>query len=477
MNNVMIPKNERKKILLIGDDLRFHSGVAGILRSTVIGTAHLFNYIVIGAAIKHPEEGQRLDLSIATNQEAGLTDSEVVLYPCNGYGTTELIRHLIQTEKPDALMMMTDPRYYTHLFQIENEIRKTMPIIYLNIWDGGGGSPMYNQAFYRSCDALLCISKQTEAVTKVALGQYKKDKIIKYTPHGINTKQFKPLDKNSKEINELKKELFGNKQYDFVLYFNSRNIRRKQIPDTMVAFRLFLDSLPKEQADKCVFLLHTQAIDDNGTDLLAVREALFGERLDQVVIDDKISDINRMNLLYNLADTTILLSSNEGWGLSTTESVMAGTMIIVNVTGGMQDQLRFEDENGDWIKHDEKFTTNNLGHYKKCGVWGIPVFPTSTSWQGSVQTPYVPDDRIDFRDATKAITEVYNLSVEERRERALKGREWMITDEARMSSDSMCDGIADAISDTIATFKPRKRFEVINVNKVPLKYIEYPVSF
>ncbi len=31
---------------------------------------------------------------------------------------------------------------------------------------------------------------------------------------------------------------------NFTLFFNSRNIRRKQIPDAMMAFRSFLDSLP-----------------------------------------------------------------------------------------------------------------------------------------------------------------------------------------------------------------------------------------
>ena len=50
-----------------------------------------------------------------------------------------------------------------------------------------------------------------------------------------------------------------------------------------------------------------------------------------------------MSLLYNCADVTILLSSAEGWGLSLTESLLTGTPIIANVTGGMQDQMRFKD--------------------------------------------------------------------------------------------------------------------------------------
>ena len=60
-----------------------------------------------------------------------------------------------------------------------------------------------------------------------------------------------------------------------------------------------------------------------------------------------------MSYLYNYADVYILLSSAEGWGLALTESLLTGTPIIANVTGGMQDQMRFEDENGDWIEFNE----------------------------------------------------------------------------------------------------------------------------
>lgn len=470
-------KVKKKKVLLIGDDIRFHSGVAGILRSIVINSANVFDYAVIGAANNHPEKGKRLDLSVSTNEAAGITNSYVMLYPADGYGNPDLIRHLIKLEKPDVLMMMTDPRYYIHLFQMENEIRKTMPIVYLSIWDAGGGSPLFNKSYYRSCDTLLCISKQTEAITKVVLGEYKEEKRIKYVPHGVNSDHFKPVDKTSDEIKELKKKLFGDKEYDFVLYFNSRNIRRKQIPDTMVAFRLFLDSLPKEKADKCCFLLHTQPMDENGTNLYEVREALFGERQDQIIFDDEISDLNRMNLLYNIADCTVLISSNEGWGLSATESVMAGTMIIVNVTGGLQDQLRFEDRNGDWIEFDEAFTTNNLGRYRKHGKWGIGVFPTSTSWQGSIPTPYVPDDRVDFRDVADAIGKIYEMTPEERSQNGLAGREWMMSDEANMTDIKMTGLVIDAINETLADWSPRERYNVIKAGSRPIKYLQHPVSF
>ena len=70
-----------------------------------------------------------------------------------------------------------------------------------------------------------------------------------------------------KELEKTKSTIFGNKEKDFVVFFNSRNIRRKQIPDTMLAFKIFLDTLPKEKAAKCALLMHTEIVSDHGTDL------------------------------------------------------------------------------------------------------------------------------------------------------------------------------------------------------------------
>jgi hypothetical protein len=71
-------------------------------------------------------------------------------------------------EKPDAIMMITDPRYFIWLFQMESEIRKQIPIVYLNIWDDLP-APLYNLPFYESCDMLLGISKQTKNINKMVL--------------------------------------------------------------------------------------------------------------------------------------------------------------------------------------------------------------------------------------------------------------------------------------------------------------------
>ena len=165
-----VPKEQRKKILLIADDIRVFSGVATVARELVTNTCHHYNFCAIGGAINHPEAGKRLDLSADTSKVSGTDDASVFLYPVSGYGDANLIRTLLKTEKPDAILFISDPRYYEWLFAIENEIRKQIPIIYLNIWDSPLPYPLWNKSYYESCDMLLSISKQTLNVNKVVLG-------------------------------------------------------------------------------------------------------------------------------------------------------------------------------------------------------------------------------------------------------------------------------------------------------------------
>jgi glycosyltransferase involved in cell wall biosynthesis len=476
MKEGYIPQSERKKILLLCDDIRFTSGIATMARELVIGTSHYFNWVNLGAAIQHPDLGKRLDLSADTNKQSEINDSSVILYPSNGYGDAQIIRYLLDIEKPDTIMIFTDPRYWTWLFQIENEIRRKIPIVYLNIWDDYP-APLYNEPYYESCDGLMAISKQTLNINKIVLGDKVKDKILDYVPHGINDKMFFPVNDENK-LKEVKKSLFKDKEYDFVLFFNSRNIRRKSIPDTLAAFKLFLDNLPKEKADKCAFILHTQPIDEHGTDLYAVRDMLFTEeQCSQIYFSDLRITSDELNMLYNITDATILLSSNEGWGLSLTEAMMCGKMIIANVTGGMQDQMRFEDENGKWVDFDEDFCSNHFGRYRKCGEWAQPVWPSSVSIQGSVPTPYIYDDRVDFTYASNAIRKVYNLGKEERERRGKLAREWVTSDEAMMTANNMGKNVINHIDKVLKNWKPKSKFELIKTEPLKRKHIRHKLVY
>jgi hypothetical protein len=465
MKEGYLPKDQRKKILLITDDIRLPSGVGSIGKEIIIHTSHRYNWVNIGAAIGHPEAGKRFDVSGDTNSIAGIEDSSVMIYPNNGYGDANLLRTIVNIEKPDAIMLITDPRYFTWLFSIENEVRKQLPIIYLNIWDDYP-APYYNKAFYESCDALLGISKQTVNINKLVLDNKAKNKIIEYVPHGLNNEVFYPIQnkEQDKEFTEFKKQLFKGKEYEFVAFFNSRNIRRKQVPDTILAFSQFVQQLPKEKADKCALVLHTEIVSEHGTDLSAVIETLVPKDVNIIFTPGRLEP-KAMNYLYNLADVQMLLTSNEGWGLSLTEALLTATPIIANVTGGMQDQMRFEFEDGTWIDFDADFPSNHRGTYKKHGKWAFPVYPSNISIVGSPPTPYIFDDRCRWEDAAERLMEIYNLSKEERETRGLAGREWATSEEAGFTSKHQANRFIKATDHLFNTWKPREKYELVNANE------------
>ena len=374
-------------------------------------------------------------------------------------------------------MLITDPRYFQFVFQIESEIRKEIPIIYLNIWDDYP-APQYNEEYYESCDALYGISKQTVNINKIVLGDKVKNKVIEYLPHGVNEELFKPRVKGDKLVSEMEKNIFKGKEFDFKIFFNSRNIRRKQISDTIWAFKMFIDSLPKEKADKCCLMMKTQPIDNNGTDLIAVCEYLFGEKWGNYVyfIDGHLNT-EQMGSLYNIADATILLTSNEGWGLALTESLLSGTPIIANVTGGMQDQMRFIDEDGKWFTPTPQVPSNNTRKYEVHGEWAFPVFPACRSIQGSPITPYIWDDRCKPEDATERMKELYKMSSEERKLRGSKGREWALSEEAGFTSEYQGKRFIEYTDKLFDTWEPRKRYEFLNSNEYKVRTLNHNLVY
>ena len=177
-----------------------------------------------------------------------------------------------------------------------------------------------------------------------------------------------------------------------------------------------------------------------------------------------------------MADITMLISSNEGWGLALTESLMTGTPIIANVTGGMQDQMRFVDENGKWIDFTPDFPSNHKGTYKEHGEWAIPVFPSNISAQGSVPTPYIFDDRCSIEEAAEAIHKMYIKGDKERIRIGKLGYDWVTGDEANMTAEKMSNNVIETLDDSFKRFKPRTSFNFYKIDDRPKKYIKHKLT-
>ena len=458
-------KPKKKKILLLSDDLRVHSGIGTMSREFVLGTVDKYDWIQIGAAVKHPDEGKVFDISQDVQKETGVNDASVKIYACSGYGNAQILQQVMNMEQPDAILHFTDPRFWEWLYQIEHEIRQHIPIMYYNIWDDLP-YPFWNEPFYESCDLLMNISRQTQNIVKNVLRKYPKpDWAVQWVPHGVNKNKFFKIESLHPQFEEYQKftKQSNLDKYDFVLFWNNRNIRRKQPGDVILAYKEFCDKLPKEESEKCLLLMHTQGSDPNGTDLYAVKDAVCPDY--NVMFSTKPVDTKILNFYYNLADVTINIASNEGFGISWCESLHAGTPIINNVTGGLQDGCRFEDEDGKWIEFDTHFPSNHNATYKKHGPWVKPVFPTNRSLQGSPMTPYIFDDRTDFRNVSSAIHDWYKVSDSEREHFGELGREWVLGEESNMSANRMSYRFIECIDECLEKWTKRKRFTLYKINQ------------
>ena len=470
-----IPKDKRKKILLLCDDIRMHSGIATMAREFVVNLSHKYNWFQLGAALKHPDAGKTFDISQDVGKRKGINDADVKVMPWNGYGDAGVVRNLMSKEEPDAIFIFTDPRYWIWLFEIEREIRSKIPIFWLNIWDDYP-APMYNRPYYESVDLLMGISKQTVNINKLVLEEKAKDKVIEYVPHGIDERDFFPIREGHKlypDLLDFKKKTVP-VDVDFIVYFNSRNIHRKRPGDTLMAYKHFCDIIGEEKAKKTALVMHTQASDPNGTDLQAMKNTFYPNG--NIFFSTAKISPQQMNYMYNMADLTVLLSSNEGWGLALTESMMCGTMISANVTGGMQDQMRFVDEKGKWIEFSSDFPSNHRGTYKEHGEWAQPIFPSNISFTGSPLTPYIYDDRLTPEDAAQAILKVYSLDKKERNDRGMKGHEWVMSDEAGMSSANMTKKIGESMEKAFKNFKPRQMYDVLKIKKYKPLTVKHKIT-
>lgn len=172
-------KKPKKKILLLSDDLRFHSGVAVMSKQFVLGTVEHFDWVQLGAALEHPDHGKVFDMSPDVAKETGIQDASVKIYCHTGYGNPATLREVIALEQPDAILHFTDPRFWSWLYHMEHEIREKIPIMYYAIWDCPP-SPRWNYPFYASCDLIMGISKQSHQLHKDVL-QYGGSEIVDIT--------------------------------------------------------------------------------------------------------------------------------------------------------------------------------------------------------------------------------------------------------------------------------------------------------
>ena len=116
--NKLESRRKKKKILLLSDDLRMSSGVGTMSREIVMNTVDKYDWVQIGGAIKHPDNGKIVDMNEATREESGVDDAFLKVYPVDGYGNENILKEVMAIENPDAILHYTDPRFWQWLYHM-----------------------------------------------------------------------------------------------------------------------------------------------------------------------------------------------------------------------------------------------------------------------------------------------------------------------------------------------------------------------
>ena len=382
---MLVPKKEGKyKILTISDHPLVSSGVGIQAKYVIEGLLRTDKYQVLslGAAMKHKDYRP---------QKMQEWSDDWAILPIDGYGNENMIRDILDAEKPDAIFFVTDPRFYIWLFNMSDEVRdRNIPMLYWHLWDEKF-VPRFNKQYYDACDFIGAINKLTYGF----LGELEHQD-FEYIPHAVDADLFAPM--SEEEIKKHKEQALGPNKDKFVYFYNSRNARRKMTSDVV---RFFKETLDKVGQDKAFLLMQTNPGDPEGANLLQVCDAL-GLRPDQIAFSAERISPEQMVVFYNIADTIVCLSSQEGFGLSSLESMMCGTPVISVRTGGLQDQ--------NYIPETGK-------------EFGVSIFPKTQSWTGSQQIPYITDCRCTDEDIRNAYLKMYNMSPADRRSLGLESSE------------------------------------------------------
>ena len=394
------------KVLTISDHPLSPSGVGTQTKYFIVELLKTgkFEFISLGGAMKHETyDAQK-------TEEFG---EDWVMYPIDGYGNAEMIRSVLRSHKPDILWFMTDPRFYPWLWDMENEIRALVPMVYYHVWDNYP-YPTFNKVWYESTDVIATISKVTSDIVKTVAPSVEEH----YVPHAIPEELFKTHSES--QIRSFRKQHFGiDNDKHMLVFWNNRNARRKQSGSLIYWFNAFRKKLQKKHPDAdATLLMHTSANDPNGQDLFAIISDLELNNKEVLISETKLPP-DALVSIYNAADCTINISDAEGFGLSTFESLACSTPIIANMTGGLQEQVTYIENISEekMIKRNKK--NKSVAEYEH----GFGLEPSSKAIIGSQQVPFIYEDRLQEKQVVDALMLMYECGPDKRKQMGVAGGE------------------------------------------------------
>lgn len=410
---------DKKTILLLSDHPLSTSGVGLQARWLINGLVSTgkYRFKCLGGALKHE------------NYETIAVNPDFVIKPVDGFGDKNLLRVLLATEKPDALMLFTDPRFFIWVWEMEDEVHQVCPIVYNHLWDNHPW-PEFNKSLYEATDLVNCINYPTYEMVKERFPEK-----TNFIPHAVPKEVFYPLEE--KQSLEMRTKLLGpGKEDHFVGLYVSRNARRKMPSDVIASWKLFMEELERKHGHrKATLLMHCDPNDPEGPNLHHVIDML-GMKGNVFFSKDRVG-FNEMNALYNSTDIVVSKSCNEGFGLSTLEAMMCGKPIIAIKTGGLTRQV---------VNH-------NTGEEN-----GVALDPEVKTLVGNQNVPYIYEDMVSNETYAKGLMKLYEMGSEGRKSVGLRAREYAMNE---FSMERLVSEWDRTLTETIERCKSKKTWKEV----------------
>lgn len=406
---------QKLKILMFSDHALSTSGVGCQSRFLINGLVDKGCWSVrqFGAALQH------------TNYDISKISEDFIIKPIDGFGNPDLLRTAIVTEKPDVILLFTDPRFFIWLWELEDEIHQVCPIAYWHVWDNLP-RPEFNDVLYESTDLINCHSYPTYEICKEKFPEK-----TNFIPHALPHDIYHPLPKE--KIRELRVKSFGEEKVDhFIPLWINRNAKRKRPNDVLWAWQIFMDSLKEKHGKSdATLLMHTDPRDQEGPHLMATADML-GIHDSVIFSEDRVS-FEQMNALHNMTDCCVNISFAEGFGLATLEAMQVGNPVIAAKTGGLTRQVV-----------DHRDGTEN----------GVALDIKLKSLVGSQSVPYIYEDYCSVEDLAEAFMKMYEEGPEGRERIGKKAREYVLSE---FNIDNTIDMWHNTLLNLISDWKQKKR--------------------
>ncbi len=346
-----------------------------------------WSFRCFGGAVKHD------------NYDTIKVNDDFIVKPTNGFGDRNLLRMTLAVERPDVLLLFTDPRFFLWVWEMEDEVHQVCPIAYNHLWDNPPW-PEFNRVLYESTDLINCINWPTYEMVHERFPER-----TNYIPHAVPKDLYFPL--GSADTARAKLQILGKDRTDhFVALYVSRNARRKMPSDIIMSFKMFQEELQAKHGHrKATLVMHTDPLDPEGPNLLQVIDML-GMKEHVIFSNDRVG-FSEMNSLYNISDVIINRSCNEGFGLPTLEMAMAGKPMIALKTGGL---------------------TRQVEDHQTGEQYGIALEPEVRSLVGNQMVPYIYEDFVSHQTVADSFMKMYEMGPEARAALGRRAREHALRD-------------------------------------------------